>query len=71
MTLSFLRFPEFVFGQDVLVELEIGPANISKECFDVLFVFHNFVTHVVRINVDADGTDHAVVFAAAALRSNS
>ena len=42
---------------------EIGPAKIPEERFNVLFVFHNFVTHVVRINVDADGTDHAVVFA--------
>ena len=42
---------------------EIGPANISKECFDVLFVFHNFVTHVVRIDVDADSAHHTVVLA--------
>ena len=62
MAFSLLRFPEFVFGQDVLIEFEIGPAKIPKEGFDVLFVFHHFVTHIVGIDVDADRTDHTVVF---------
>ena len=63
MTFSFLRFTEFVFGQDVLVEFEIGPAKIPEERFNVLFVLHNFATHVVRIDVDADSAHHTVVLA--------
>jgi len=38
VTFSFVGFQEFVFGQDVLVQFKIGPAKISKERLDVLFV---------------------------------
>ena len=59
---SFQGLLVFVTTENVFVELHLGAAEGFEEVLHLLGVVHHFFRQIVRVDVDADGPDDAVLF---------
>ena len=62
MALAFQRLCVFIAAENVLVELHVGAAKGLEEICYFLGAAKDFFREIVGVNVDADGSDHAILF---------
>ena len=62
MALAFQRLGVFIAAENVLVELHVGTTKgLEKVCY-FLGAAKDFFREIVGVNIDADGSDHAILF---------
>src|SRR6476659_7796982 len=62
MALALERLCVFIATENVLVELHVGAAKGLEEVCYFLGAAKDFFREIVGVNIDADGSDHAILF---------